>query len=78
MRKEYTFHSVEEKLSPVKRALAGESPVKLRQETGISDGIIRKWKRQYLTDREDSLKNRRKPGNPLSKYTRKKELSREE
>ena len=78
MRKEYAFHSIEEKLSHVKRSLAGESPVKLRQETGISDGIIRKWKRQYLTDREDSLKNRKKPGNPLSKYTRKKELSREE
>lgn len=38
MRKEYTFHSKEEKLRIVKQYLAGESPVKLHEETGISDG----------------------------------------
>ncbi len=74
----YTFHSTEEKIAIVKRYLAGESPVKLHRETGISDGNIRKWKRQYLSGGEDALANKRKPGNPLSKYTRKKELSHEE
>lgn len=37
MCKEYTFHSVEEKLSLVKRYLAGESSKALGLETGISD-----------------------------------------
>lgn len=78
MRKEYEFHSKEEKLSLVKRYLSGESPKALGKETGISDGNIRKWKRQYLSDGEAALENKRKAGNPLSKYTRKKELSREE
>lgn len=78
MRKEYTFHSKEEKADIVKRYLAGESPIKLHQETGISDGNIRKWKRQYLAGGEDALGRRKRPGNPLSRYTRKKELSREE
>lgn len=78
MRKEYTFHSKEEKLEIVKRYLSGESPVQLHKETGISDGNIRKWKRQYLSGGEAALANKKKPGNPLSKYERRKELSREE
>jgi transposase len=78
VRKEYTFHSKEEKLEIVKRYLSGESPVKLYEETGISDGNIRKWKRQYLSGGEAALENKKKPGNPLSKYERRKELSREE
>ena len=78
MRKDYTFHIKEEKLKIVKRYLAGESPVKLHEETGISDGNIRKWKRQYLAGGGEALENKKKPGNPLSKYERRKELSREE
>lgn len=78
MRKEYTFHSREEKLVIIKRYLSGESSVNLSRETGISDGNIRKWKRQYLSGGEEALENKRKPGNPLSKYSRRKALSREE
>ena len=65
LKKEYTFHSKEEKLHLVKRYLAGESPVKLHEETGISDGNIRKWKRQYLAGGEAALANKKKPGNSL-------------
>lgn len=78
MRKEYTFHSREEKLMIVKRYLSGESSKALGKELGISDGNIRKWKRQYLSIGESALENRKKSGNPLSKYERRKELSREE
>ena len=66
------------RLGIVKRYLAGESPEKLHKETGINDGCIRKWKRQYLAEGEESLENKKKPGNPLSKYERRKELSGEE
>jgi len=78
MRKEYTFHSLEEKLAIVKRYLSGESSKALGKELGISDGLIRKWKRQYLSVGEAALENKKKSGNPLSKYERRKELSREE
>ena len=78
MRKEYTFHSKEEKLKIVKIYLSGESSIKLHKETGISDGNIRKWKRQYLSGGEAALENQKKPGNPLSKYERRKKLTREE
>jgi len=78
LRKEYTFHSREEKLWIIKRYLAGESPERLHLETGISDGDIRRWKRGYLAGGEAALENKKKPGNPMSKYGRRKELSREE
>ena len=78
MRKSYTFHSKEEKLSIVKRYLSGESPKKLHEETGISEGNIRKWRQQYQSGGEEALENKKKTGNPLSKYERRKELTREE
>jgi hypothetical protein len=78
MRKEYTFHSKEEKLELVKRYLSGESSDKLGKETGISGGNIRKWKNRYLECGETALENKKKTGNPLSKYERRKQLSREE
>jgi transposase-like protein len=78
MRKEYTFHSREEKLKLVKRCLAGESPKVLGEELGVDGSMIRKWRKQYLLHGENALENQKKPGNPLLKYTRKKILTREE
>lgn len=68
-------HSKEEKLSLVKRMLNGESGGQLERETGISNSQIHKWTKQYLKGGEAVLVNKRKPGNPLAKYTRKKELT---
>lgn len=76
--REYKFHSKEEKLAIVNRYLAGESPIKLYQETGVSDGNIRKWKRQYLAGGIEALENKKKPGNPFVKYSKRKELTNEE
>lgn len=68
-------HSKEEKLKLVKRMLNGESCVQLQKETGIYHSQIHKWTKQYLEGGEAALVNKRKPGNPLAKYTRKKELT---
>ena len=37
--------------------------------------MIRRWVRTYLEKGEDALQNQRRPGNPLVKYSRKKELT---
>ena len=74
----YKFHSKGEKLAIVRRYLAGESSLKLYEETGISDGNIRKWKRQYLAGGIEALENKKKSGNPFAKYINRKELTREE
>ncbi len=68
-------HSKEEKLSLVKRMLAGETGGQLERETGISNSQIHKWTKQYLKGGEEALVNKRKPGNPLAKYHNKKELT---
>lgn len=69
------FHSKEEKLALVLRNLAGETLLSLERETGISNSLICKWTKQYLAGGEEALVNKRKTGNPLSKYTRKKVLT---
>ncbi len=73
-----TTHSKEEKLTLVKRMLAGESGRQLERESGIEHSQIHKWTKQYLNGGEEALVNKRKPGNPLAKYTRKKELTQTE
>ena len=68
-------HSKEEKLLLVLRNLEGESTATLSRETGIYKAQIHKWTKQYLEGGEDALINKRKPGNPLAKYERKKSLT---
>lgn len=68
-------HSKGEKLELVKRNLAGESLKSLERETGIYNAQIHKWTKQYLEGGEEALDNKRKPGNPLVRFTRKKELT---
>lgn len=68
-------HSKEEKLALVMRNLTGERASDLEKETGIYHAQIHKWTKQYLEGGEAALVNKRKPGNPLAKYTRKKELT---
>lgn len=68
-------HSKEEKLVLVLRNLNGETASSLERETGIYHAQIHKWTKQYLEGGEEALVNKRKPGNPLAKYHRKKELT---
>ncbi len=69
------YHNKEEKLELVLRNLSGESLCGLERETGIHHAQIHKWTKQYLDGGEEALINKRKPGNPLAKYHRKKELT---
>ena len=68
-------HSKEEKLELVLRNLNGENLRSLERETGICNAQIYKWTKQYLEGGEEALVNKRKPGNPLSKYINKKNLT---
>lgn len=68
-------HSKEEKLALVKRNLAGETASALEKESGIYHTQIHKWTKQYLEGGEEALVNKRKPGNRLAKYARRKELT---
>ncbi len=45
------------------------------RETGISNGMISTWVKRYNESGINGLKNKRKPGNPLTKYSKKKNLT---
>ena len=68
--------SKEEKLKYVLMVINGEnSSEDIQKEYGISGGMIRNWVKKYSEYGIEGLQNKRKPGNPLSKYSRRKELT---
>ena len=73
MTRKYTIRSKEEKLAIVKEVLAGESV--RAWEPGIRNVQVRQWVKKYQTEGEAGLEAKKKPGNPLSRYERRKELT---
>ena len=70
------YWSKEEKLRIVKRVVDDcLSTQQVAKEEDISGGMLRSWVKKYVEQGEESLENKRKPGNPLVKYSRRKELS---
>ena len=73
MARKYTIRSKEEKLAIVKEVLAGKS---IRAwEPGIRHVQVREWVMKYQEEGEAGLEPKKKPGNPLSRYERRKELT---
>lgn len=48
------------------------------KETGINSGLLYSWVKKYQENGMSGLENKKKPGNPLAKYSNKKNLSKEE
>jgi len=70
------YWSKDEKLRIIKRVVIdGESARQVALNEDISSGMLKNWIKKYLLNGEDSLENKRKPGNPLIKYSRRKELT---
>lgn len=78
MGRKHAMRSTEEKLTIVKRHLAGEAGRALERETGIRYEQIRQWTAKYLAQGKSGLELKKKPGNPLARYERRKELTYEE
>lgn len=77
MARKYTMRSKEEKLSIVKQVLNGTS-VNHWESQGIRHRQVQEWTKAYLEQGEIGLEPKKKPGNPLSRYERRKELTYEE
>lgn len=71
------YWSKEEKLRIVKKVIEeGKSSYNVAKEENIlSSGMIRKWTKLYIEQGEEALENQKKPGNPLSKYQNKNNLT---
>lgn len=70
------YWTKEEKLRIVKKVTEeGLSSKQVAKEKNIDSGMIRRWVRKYLEEGEISLENKKKPGNPLVKYSGKNNLT---
>ena len=77
MPRKYIMRSKEEKLFIVKQVLNGAS-VRQWENQGIGHSQVHSWTNAYLEQGEDGLEPKKKPGNPLSRYERRRELTHEE
>ena len=66
------YYSKEEKLRIVEEVGSGRSSRQVAESNGIADSIVHKWVRQYREGGEEALTSKRKPGNPLAGYGKKK------
>lgn len=70
------YWSKETKYEYVKILLSGEmSTRELGKENGLNSGQLATWVKKYQEGGIEALENKRKPGNPLSKYSKRKELT---
>ena len=69
------YWSKEDKLKLINEVLNGKSSQEVARENNISGGMLRNWIIKYNNYGEEILENKRKPGNPLCKYSKKKNLT---
>ena len=69
------YYSKEEKLKYVKQILDGRSCWEIEREDGINHSITNNWFKKYNERGIEGLENKKKPGNPLMKYSAKKNLT---
>ena len=73
------YWTAEEKYEVIKPIINFEkSSSQVTKETGINNGMISVWVKKYRENGFEGLKNKKKPGNPLCKYSNKKNLTKEE
>ena len=71
--------SAEEKYKVIKPIIDLETSLtQVGKETGISNSMLHSWTKLYKEKGIDGLNNKKKPGNPLAKYSHKKNLTKEE
>ena len=76
MARRYRFWTKEQKLEIIKPVMNCEiSQLQQATKYEVAQENIIKWIRRYKEFGIDGLENKRKPGNPLVKYSRRKELT---
>ena len=68
--------SKEEKYYYVQMVVNGNTSIsQIHKDYGLSKGMLFRWVERYNEEGIDGLQNKRKPGNPLVKYSKRKELT---
>lgn len=72
----FKYWTADEKYKIIKPALELEkSTWDITRETGLNNGMINNWIKAYRENGIEGLTPKKKPGNPLSKYSNKKNLT---
>ena len=72
----YTYRTAQEKLDIITPVINGEiSAAQHGINLGMNNGTIIRWIHLYQEGGIEALENKRKPGNPLAKYSNRKKLS---
>lgn len=75
-KKPVRYFTKDEKYEYVKMIIEGEiSLTQLSKNNDLSLGMLSTWVKRYQEGGIEALENKRKPGNPLSKYLRRKSLT---
>lgn len=75
----YKQWTAEEKYKIIRPILENEkSQSQVTKETNLNIGLIFQWVKRYNGNGLKGLVNKKKPGNPLSKYEKRKSLNKEE
>ena len=70
------YWSKDDKLKIINNVLIdGKSSQEVAKEYDISGGMLRNWIIKYNKYGESSLENKKRPGNPLCKYSNRKNLT---
>lgn len=68
--------TAEEKYEMIKPIIEMEKSIsQVTRETGINSGMLCRWVKEFNEKGMEGLKVKKKPGNPLSKYSNKKNLT---
>ena len=62
------YWSKEDKLKIIKEVINGKPSYEVTKKCDMSSGMIRSWVIKYKEFGESALVNKKKPGNPISKY----------
>ena len=68
-------YKLEEKLKIVNFMLEGKTAWDIEREYKINHSVSSKWLQKYNKFGEQGLINQKKPGNPMAKYSNKKNLT---
>lgn len=75
-KKKYRFYTAEEKLEYLNLIMEGEySQAEIARQNNMSSGMLSTWMKAYREGGIEALENKRKPGNPLSKYQNRKKIN---
>jgi len=70
------YYSKEEKIKIVKEMIEYNlSQTQASKKYHINQSVLGRWRKDYLEKGEQSLENQKKPGNPLCKYSNKRNLT---